>query len=83
MLMLNGPYSSADLPGAMPIFTAMPPRRPCMIQVLSSPITLDLMPWLGQKVLAGQFAEAVGLALGQGNACGGLFFWARSMIIDR
>ena len=32
------------------------------------------MLWLGQKVLAGQFAEAVGLALGQGNGCGGLFF---------
>jgi hypothetical protein len=37
-------------------------------------ITLDRMPWLGQKVLAGQFAEAVGLALGQGNSYGGLPF---------
>jgi hypothetical protein len=32
------------------------------------------MPWLGQKSLAGQFAAAVGLALGQGNSYAGLPF---------
>jgi hypothetical protein len=37
-------------------------------------ITLDHMPWLGQKSLAGQFAAAVGLALGQGNSYAGLPF---------
>jgi hypothetical protein len=37
-------------------------------------ITLDQMPWLGQKILAGQFAAAVGLALGQGNSYAGLSF---------
>jgi hypothetical protein len=37
-------------------------------------ITLDHMPWLGQEILAGQFAAAVGLALGQGNSYGGLPF---------
>lgn len=37
-------------------------------------ITLDHMPWLGQKSLAGQFAAAVGLALGQGNSFAGLPF---------
>ncbi len=37
-------------------------------------ITLDHMPWLGQKDLAGKFAEAVGLALGQGNSYAGLPF---------
>ena len=37
-------------------------------------ITLDHMPWLGQKILAGQFAAAVGLALGQGNSYAGLPF---------
>ncbi|MCE2836348.1 MAG: hypothetical protein LW834_05160 [Cyanobium sp. 49614_E6] len=37
-------------------------------------ITLDHMPWLGQKILAGQFAAAVGLALGQGNSYAGLSF---------
>ena len=37
-------------------------------------ITLDHMPWLGQKSLAGQFAAAVGLALGQGNSYAGLSF---------
>ena len=37
-------------------------------------ITLDHMPWLGQQILAGQFAAAVGLALGQGNSYAGLSF---------
>ena len=37
-------------------------------------ITLDHMPWLGQEILAGQFAAAVGLALGQGNSYAGLSF---------
>ena len=37
-------------------------------------ISLDHMPWLGQEILAGQFAAAVGLALGQGNSYGGLPF---------
>jgi hypothetical protein len=32
------------------------------------------MPWLGQEILAGQFAAAVGLALGQGNYYAGLPF---------
>jgi hypothetical protein len=39
-----------------------------------SRITIDTMPWLGQEGLAGQFAEAVGLALGQGNSYVGLPF---------
>ena len=39
-----------------------------------SRITIDTMPWFGQKVLAGQFAAAVGLALGQGNSYAGLPF---------
>ena len=37
-------------------------------------ISLDHMPWLGQEILAGQFAAAVGLALGQGNSYAGLPF---------
>ena len=37
-------------------------------------ISLDHMPWLGQQILAGQFAAAVGLALGQGNSYAGLPF---------
>jgi hypothetical protein len=37
-------------------------------------ISLDHMPWLGQEILAGQFAAAVGLALGQGNSYAGLSF---------
>lgn len=37
-------------------------------------ITLDHMPWLGQKILAEQFAVGVGLALGQGNFYAGLSF---------
>jgi hypothetical protein len=32
------------------------------------------MPWFGQKALAGQFAAAVGLALGHGNSYAGLPF---------
>lgn len=39
-----------------------------------SRITIDTMPWFGQKVLAEQFAAAVGLALGQGNSYAGLPF---------
>jgi hypothetical protein len=39
-----------------------------------SRINVDTMPWLGQKDLAGKFAEAVGLALGLGNNYGGLAF---------
>ena len=43
-------------------------------------ISLDHMPWLGQEILAGQFAAAVGLALGQGNSyaglpCGPVYLW--------
>ena len=39
-----------------------------------SQISLDTMPWLGQGVLAGQFAEAVGTSLGLGNSYAGLAF---------
>jgi hypothetical protein len=39
-----------------------------------SRITIDTMPWFGQKALAGQFAAAVGLALGHGNSYAGLPF---------
>ena len=45
-------------------------------------ISLDHMPWLGQEILAGQFAAAVGLALGQGNAYAGLPFGARLPLED-
>ncbi len=62
MLMLKGACSSADSPEAMPTTV----QEDCW--------RLDHMPWLGQKSLAGQFAAAVGLALGQGNSYAGLPF---------
>ncbi len=37
-------------------------------------ISLATMPWLGQPVLAGQFAAAVGTSLGLGNSYAGLAF---------
>jgi hypothetical protein len=48
-----------------------------------STINTDTMPWLGQPLLAGQFAEAVGVDLGLGNVYGGLdfgpvYFWKTS-----
>ena len=45
-------------------------------------ITLDHMPWLGQKSLAGQFAAAVGLALGQGQFLCRTALWARLPLED-
>jgi len=39
-----------------------------------SQISLATMPWLGQPVLAGQFAAAVGTSLGLGNSYAGLAF---------
>lgn len=39
-----------------------------------STINPDTMPWLGQPLLAGQFAEAVGVDLGLGNSYGVLNF---------
>ena len=39
-----------------------------------SQISLDTMPWLGQRGLAGQFAEAVSTSLGLGNSYAGLAF---------
>ena len=48
-----------------------------------STINTDTMPWLGQPLLAGQFAEAVGVDLGLGNVYSGLdfgpvYFWKTS-----